>query len=482
MKNPERQKKIGIILIVFLILAVIVLIWRYGFVSSGSHSAMIQPKSRPNIVLVIVDTLRADKLGCYGFPGGISPGIDAMAEKGVLFENVISQCSWTRPSIGSMITAFYPRSIGIFKEKFDILDDKYLTLAEVLQDNGYYTFGITANPNINKIFNFHQGFDDYEDSAVIWGWMKPEAGQKIFSDDSHLPRSRDIFNRVLKKAESMGPEPVYIQINIMEVHSPYLIREEFKDSFKNYPVRKVNFKYSAEKLTRLVRGTLAAVKQVSHDIDEFVKKLRVIPGWENTLFVITSDHGQGLDDHPDVYRSHTHGNYLYESQLMVPLIFYHIGSPQKIYKPHQVKEKVRLLDLMPTILDYVGISPPEGIHGVSLINFIKDKGEKPQLPRYFIAETNWRKIDKIAVYTDQWKYFENKDDWGDINKRELQPSNITENGKLTDKIHEYREIGKEMKRILYQWEKQYKRAKRTFPQGTLSKEEVEQLKSLGYLN
>ncbi len=111
------------------------------------------PSNRPNIVLIIIDTLRADKLGCYGFPENTSPEIDRIANKGILFENVISQSSWTRPSIGSMLTSLYPRTVGIYKEEFDILHDRYETLAEILNDNGYYTMGITANPNINSVFN-----------------------------------------------------------------------------------------------------------------------------------------------------------------------------------------------------------------------------------------------------------------------------------------------------------------------------------------
>ena len=117
-----------------------------------------QIEKKPNVVLIIIDALRADKLGCYGFPEEISPEIDQYAKYGVQFQNVFAQCSWTRPSIGSMITSQYPRTIGIYKEKGHSLPDKFLTLAEILGKKGYVTAGITANPNINSVFNFHQGF------------------------------------------------------------------------------------------------------------------------------------------------------------------------------------------------------------------------------------------------------------------------------------------------------------------------------------
>jgi arylsulfatase A-like enzyme len=459
------------------------LMWRCG----GSHTVTKSKslESSPNIVLIIIDALRADKLGCYGFPGEISPEIDAMARQGVLFENVISQCSWTRPSIGSMLTGLYPRSIAIYKEKYDILHDKYLTLAEILKANGYRTIGITANPNINKLFNFHQGFDDYQDSRVIWKWMKPGPGQKKDDGSVHLPRCQEIFDTILEKAGTYGAQssPVFVQITIMEAHSPSLVRDEYKEVFKDYPVRKMNVMYPQEKLENLVRWTLGAVRQVSHDINHFVTQLRTISGWENTLVVITSDHGQGLDDHPDVLGSTAHGNLLYESHLHVPLIFYHPGNPKKIFAPHRVKTRVRLLDIMPTILEYADIPLPKGhnIHGRSVFPLITNSSKIPQLPDFFVAETNWRKVNKIAIYSGNWKYIENRDNWKGVNKRELQPVGQRENGKLTDNISHEVELSKQMKAFLFKWEKQYKRTKPTFPRGKLSRKEIEQLKSLGYL-
>jgi arylsulfatase A-like enzyme len=458
------------------------------FLAGCGDNTVVTAKTSPNIVLVVIDALRADKLGAYGFPGNISPELDAMARQGVLFENVISQSSWTRPSIGSLLTSLYPRSIGIYKEKYDILPDKYETLAEILKANGYRTFGITANPNINKIFNFHQGFDEYRDSSVVWKWMTPRDGQEIGDGDNHLPGSREIFQAVLENARENAGEnrPVYVQINVMDVHSPYLARDEYKNVFSDYPVKKVNFDYSASKLNRLVRGTLGAVRQVSSDTGEFVEELRNIPGWQNTLFVITSDHGQGLDDHPDVPGSPPHGNLVYESQVRVPLIFYHPGKPLNFhikYKPHQVKNRVRLLDVMPTILDYAGIAMPRGnnIHGLSLIDLIAGAGKQPRLPDFFVVETNWRKIDKIALYGSEWKYIENRDNWKGVNKRELQPMGLAENGTLTDKIKQQEKLAKKMKQRLYLWEKKYKRTGAAINTGKLSKKEIQQLKSLGYL-
>jgi len=468
------MKKYAVV-IPLLVLAALV-IWQCG---QGAPA----PSSSPNIVLIIIDALRADCLGCYGFKKDISPEIDKMAHEGVLFENVIAQCSWTRPSIGSMVTSRYPRSIGIYKEKFDILADKYQTLAEILKENGYTTIGITANPNINSVFNFNQGFDDYTDSSVIWNWMKSEPGKKKIQDNLHLPKSKEVFDVILGKVKKLEKKksPVYIQVNIMEVHSPHLIRDEYKRLFQDCPPPKKNKYYPAEELLTLVTGTYGAVRQSSHDIDVFINRLLSTPGWENTLFIITSDHGQGLDDHPDILKGIAHGYLLYESQLKVPLILYHPNAPQNTFKNKRIKQCIQLLDLMPTVLDYIGIAPPKNIQGRSVLDFIVKEHAHSQLEEYFFAETNWRETNKIAVYNDKWKYIENYDHWKDVNVTELQPMGIKENGKLTDKIHDNPEIAKKLKRILYQWRGKYPKVKETQPSKKPGKKETDQLKSLGYL-
>lgn len=447
-----------------LILSSVVFISTIGFFLIKNYGPFAT-SNRPNIVLIIIDTLRADKLGCYGFPENTSPEIDRIANKGILFEHVISQSSWTRPSIGSMLTSLYPRTIGIYKEEFDILHDRYETFAEILHDNGYYTMGITANPNINRVFNFHQGFDDYADSTVIWPWMmaKKENNNKIRR--LNFLTSDDIFKTVLKKANRSKQTPWYIQINIMEVHSPHIMRNQFKESFTNQP----NSKYCS------------AIKQVSFDIDIFIEKLCSIPGWKNTLFVITSDHGEGLDDHPDVAYSESHGYTLYESQTRVPLILFHSNPPPIWPVQKRINERIRLLDLVPTLLDYVGISHSGNLDGRSVVNLIQDKKGDSDLPHFFIAETNWKNVNKIAVYSDKWKYIENHDNWPGVNRIELQPMGIKENGINTDRIDNTAEVAKEMKKHLDLWQVRHKKTECTSPGIKVSEKEIEQLKSIGYL-
>lgn len=448
------------------------------FISSGSVAAMVScvllgmscagsQRSRPNVVLIIIDALRPDKLGCYGFDGDTSPEIDRMAAEGILFTDVIAQCSWTRPSIGSMLTSQHPRSIGLFAEKWDVLQDKYLTMPEALKRKGYTTIGVTANPNINSAFNFHQGFDDYIDSAFVPHWMEDTSDDLSASSPLEgLITSDVVFDVVLQKAEACQKFPAYIQALVMEVHTPAMMRDEFKESYGE----------SAQ------ADYLGAIRQVSYDIGRFVERLLQIPGWENTLFVLCSDHGEGLSDHRYVPRSSKHGFVLYESNVRIPLILYHPKNNEKTFRDRTINQRVRLLELMPTILDYLEIPIPKDAVGKSMLGLLDETSQSIDLPEGFITETYLEDCEKIAVYTERWKYIENRDEWLNVNPRELQPMGVTENGRLTDQIKYSKTMGQELRSYLRTWERQHKRGERlSLPVEKLGDKEIRQLKSMGYI-
>ena len=173
---------------------------------------------RPNLVLIIIDTLRADRLGCYGYSGQTSPELDALAADGVRFERVIAPTSWTRPSIGALLTGHHPRTLGLYREKAEILADRFTTLAELLRDNGYTTVGMTANPHINSSYNFDQGFATYLDSHVLFPFMNPGRGREELQQVTGPLRPRAVRRRPGDGAGDRRQLPGYLQINIMEVH------------------------------------------------------------------------------------------------------------------------------------------------------------------------------------------------------------------------------------------------------------------------
>jgi arylsulfatase A-like enzyme len=424
------------------------------------------------VVLVIVDTLRADKLGCYGFPLETSPDIDSLAGRGARFERVISQCSWTRPSIGSMLTGRYPRTLGLYRGREEMLAPGFQTLAELLRDSGYATVGITANPQIAGRVGFDQGFDVYLDNPrelparqrrrkARKPWHARSVRQRT-TPFNHMP-SADVFDSALELLAGFSDAPVFLMINVMEVHGrgPE-VRSEFADHFADHP----DGEY------------LRSVRQISHDVGRFVDRLLARPEFEKTLVVLASDHGEGLRDHPGIKDGHRHGFLLYESQVRVPLVLVH---GEGALSPVVVERPVRALDIMPTVLDFLGIEVPPEVAGRSLLPLLEDPAAEIGLPPRFVTETYRPEAAKIGVYDTERKYFENRDDWPLLGERELQSMGQREVGLFTDRIDIEPETAWELEAHLAEWEREHPKAEPFYRERRLSEGLAKRLENLGYV-
>jgi arylsulfatase A-like enzyme len=440
-----------------------------------------------NVVLIITDTLRADKLGCYGCELDTSPEIDRLAAGGVRFERVIAQCSWTRPSIGSLVTGLHPRTLGLYRGKKEVLDDRFDLLSEQLEQSGYTTIGITANPQIAGRLGFDQGFDVYIDTPrdlrEILGRkrlaeLRRRSGERPKSRIEGLAlfemrkkpygkfRSLFVFETALELIDKLPRGPHYIQINVMEVHpgGPD-VRPEFAGRFSDR-------RHGRE------RRYLRAVRQISHDVDDFLGRLLERPGWERTLVVLASDHGEGLTDHPGIENGQKHGFLLYESQVVVPLILLHSGGS---LRPGTVDRPVRNVDIMPTVLDLLDLTAPDEIAGRSLVPLLEDQGAEVDLPDRFVTETYRPDAAKVAVYDTRWKYFENRDDWPLLGERELQAVGKPEVGLFTDHIDLEPEISWELDDYLERWERDHPKSDPVYRDRKLPPSLTAQLKNLGYM-
>jgi arylsulfatase A-like enzyme len=267
-----------------------------------------------------------------------------------------------------------------------------------------------------------------------------------------------------------------MQILLMEVHEGWkLVRPEFKQNYRN--------------LGGAPRGYWDGVRQLSFDVGWFVEQLGATRGWEDTLFVITSDHGQGLDDHPDVVRSWGHGLLLYDSHVKVPLILYSARrsvSPfrwgaraGRTLEARQVDEPVRLIDVMPTLLDYVGAPVPSGIHGRSLFPLMVGAGAV-ELPSYFVTETYYDGSHKLAAHGRGWTYIENRDGHRGVNAFELQAAGAPTNGRRTDRIRRQPLVARRLAAYLRDWERTNPKRPATQPRQP-KRERLEQLRALGYV-
>jgi len=434
-------------------------------------SACSSDSGPPHIVLIVLDTLRADRLGSYGFELEVSPELDRLGEQGVRLVNAISQSPWTRPSIASILTSQHPRTLGIYSERAEILADRFETLAEVLQNAGYRTLGSTANPNVNPAFNFHQGFDEYWGTDQVWDWMVPESGQEQ-SPEPSLPPGKQQLTRILaaRDAESADQQgrPHYVQLTLMDIHQadakPDLIRPSIRELY-------------AEVEPPVDRHYLWGVRQLSQDVAEFVEAWGAAPGFEDTLFVIVSDHGQGLSSHPDVkgWQKEHHGFYLFESQLRVPWILYHPGD--RLPSGLTIEQPVRLLELMPTVLEIAGVPAPTGMAGEVLV--LAPDAPQP-VPEAFVIETQFRGRNKIGLYSEHWKYFENRDGEPGLNRRELHPQGVMENGMTSDVGARHPQLMRQFSAEIETWERRHPRTGPSVRDSLTSMEE-QQLRALGYL-
>ena len=195
--------------------------------------------------------------------------------------------------------------------------------------------------------------------------------------------------------------------------------------------------------------------------------------------MILSDHGEGLSSHPNVPgpEDRHHGYYVYESHMMVPWILYHPGD--RLPAGRVIERAVRLLEVMPTILDLAGIAGPPEMIGQSLAPLLQS-GRPPDLPAHFVVETAFRNADKIGIYSEGWKYIENRDGRHGLNPRALHPMGAMGDGLKTD-------LGGEHPELIDLFAAELERCERAHPKGEavlrddLSQLEVEQLRSLGYL-
>ncbi len=312
-------------------------------VGCGGSPADRAPPRRPNVVLYVVDTVRADRLGVYGYDKPTSPRLDAFAEEGVVFENAWAQSSWTRPSVASMFTGLLPpahRAVG----RRSVLPEGAVTLAEILAANGYVGMGLVRNPNAGRSFGFAQGFthfraaDPGRDGAMI-DWVR------LWLDD---------------REDAGGP--FFLFLLAADPHGPYNPLPEFTNRLdaggapdryrtRRY-MRQLNRREvepdpgTAEALSRLYD---AEVAQNDHAFGVLLDELESRGLMDDTAVIHVSDHGEEFAEHG----RWEHGKSLYEEALRVPFIMRLPGvAPRRIEAPAQH------IDLLPTLLAYMGIEAP----------------------------------------------------------------------------------------------------------------------------
>jgi choline-sulfatase len=304
---------------------------------------------RPNFVVIVVDTLRADYTTPYGFAQDTSPELARWAERGVLFERVRAQSSWTKMSMASLLTSLWPRSHGI-REAQDGLAEEAVTLAEVLQDAGYATYGVQTNGWLHQSFGFHQGFDRY---------MFPKAGgDPRLGKPSLWPHADRVVEEAERLINAHEPErPFFLYLHFMDVHeyaAPPHLKTFGTDSRGAY---------------------LAAVRWVDDAVERVRRRLDDASVHDQALIVFVADHGETFGEHG----VHGHARNVLTPVVHVPLVF---RFPFPVEPAVRVTTQVRSIDVAPTLLELAGIPIPEGFEGSSLVPLLTGARREPDRPTY----------------------------------------------------------------------------------------------------
>ncbi len=360
----------------FLILSVLIGSW------SVSQCALADPPERPNIVIFSIDTLRADHLGCYGYPRETSPALDQFAREGILFSRVISQAPLTTPSHISLFTGLTPPAHQVQQVSpqgiSNALSEAILSLPEILQTRGYLTLGLHGGGAMNKDFGFGRGFDDYLLFFTI---------PQTITEPEILWRRAETKIREFIDAGRKKNRPLFLFLHHYYCHSPYVKSPEnfrlkfIKDPPPGLPVvveqtgSGINYSnidkdfWSKLDLSNPVHRRHAvdlydgAVAYSDYLVSRLIELLKAEGSYDNTLLIILSDHGEEFYEH----QGQTYGR-LFGEHLLVPLL---IKFPGKENQGKVVSSPVRIIDVMPSILDYFTIPLPS-MQGVSFLPLLKD--------------------------------------------------------------------------------------------------------------
>ncbi|MBW1685436.1 MAG: sulfatase [Deltaproteobacteria bacterium] len=343
--------------------------------------AKLRQIERPNVVLILVDALRADWTTPYGFDAEVSPELQRWADRGVVFERVLAQSSWTKVSMASLFTSLWSRSHAI-RLPSDGLSEGALTLADVLKSAGYRTYAVQSNGWLDQSFGFHQGFDHY---------VFPSAMNRAvdLGSSSVWPHGERIFEEAkrLIDAHSAG-SPFFLYLHFMDVHE-YAAPPEFR-----------NFGGGQE-------GTyLAAIRWVDDVVERLRRKLERDGFGDSTVMILASDHGEAFGEN----RSRGHARNVFTPVLHVPLVL-RFPFPME---PMRVPTQVRNLDIAPTVMDIAGLAIPEGFEGESLLPLIAAPDPQPDRPSFAALGAPILRgvVEQVSVNDGSWSLARNLDERG----------------------------------------------------------------------
>lgn len=442
-----------------------------------------QPKRDPNVLILVIDALRPEHLGCYGYGLATSPAIDGLARRGVLFTDATSLSSYTRAAVPSIFASVHPGAHGVLSQgkQVERLSDEYQTLAETLKERGYVTVAFAPNPSLHRTFNFDQGFDLYDDDFQVAGPKARdfETARKI--NDRTLAWLRG--NRLRNKRK----DPFFAYLHYRDVHAPYVPPPPYDRMFdspgQGRPLTEAEYKSQPSDMRspRRYRDLGSYVEQYDGEIRytddhlaRFLDTLSKEGFLDNTVIFLTADHGESFLEHG----SWTHGTGLYEELTRVPLL---LVLPEEKHKGRRVAVPVQTTDIYPTVLELLKEEIPPGLQGKSLLDAIEGRADpnRPVFSEALVGRHHrpWNFGQLVAVRSGEWKLIYNR--WN--RSRELY--NLARDPKETQSLADREpERARDLLRLIAAQDRE--NAKRSHHvRGTeeLPENVVEGLRSLGYV-
>jgi len=416
-----------------------------------------------NIIFIVVDSLRSDHLGVNGYSRNTSPNIDKLAKEGVFLKNAICAIPRTTPSVASILTGLYPHSHGVrflFTQK---LNPNVATLQEILQSHSYKTIGNDIEMNDTGI---EKGFDEF--NLLRWRIINKikRTIKKTIDWGYEVNPAETLTNFAVKYVEKLKNEKFFLYLHYIGSHWPYNPPKPYDEMFDtdykgNHTFNGVNGKISRgdlifnnnlskEENEHAVAHYDGSIRFIDFQIGRLLNHLDSLNLTNNTLIVLTADHGECFGEHNLYFQ---HGEYLYDEGLKVPLIINHPKLPKK-----KIEGQVQLTDIMPTILEILDVPLIENIDGVSLMPMIE---EDKAVREYTFAEggENLFKQNKRSYFggikgkwrmirTDEWKLIYIPHPEKDI----YEFYNLKEDPEETrNLINKEAETANNLKRELFKW-------------------------------
>jgi arylsulfatase A-like enzyme len=365
-KRSPRRKPLFLTIAVLAVVAVVVLAIRMF-----RPGAQVKKDTGMNVLLVTLDTTRADRLGCYGATRARTPNLDGLASGGVRFENVTCQVPLTTPSHCSILTGTYPLFHQVHNNGSYALPAEVPTLAETFKAKGFETAAFVGSFTVDSRFGLDQGFDVYDDKLTAGEAFKPLNAER---------KAEKVYEAFRSWLDGRGERPFFCWVHFFDPHIPYDPPAPYSIDFADSPYD----------------GEIAYMDKYVGQVTDALREKNLLP---KTLIVLAGDHGEAFGEKVET----GHGVFLYDGTLRVPLIF---SAEGHLPRGLVVRPRVRLIDIAPTILDLLAIPAPPEVQGTSLLSRISGR-EKTSLGSYietYFPRENYGWSELVGLVEGDWKY------------------------------------------------------------------------------